>query len=74
MESGFGTLVYLLIGYICGVMFAPDVVSANFMATNWYNVWTYAWLLGWPVMLLVHFLGPLFTASTVVVTTTTPTP
>ena len=63
MEESFSTLVYLAIGYICGVFLAPDVISANFTATNWYNIWTYAWILGWPIMLPVHFLLPLFTAA-----------
>lgn len=74
MESGFGTLIYLLIGYVCGVLFAPTIVSANFMATDWYNIWTYAWLFGWPVMLPIHFLAPAFAAPAVVVVTTPPTP
>lgn len=72
MEGGFGTLIYLIIGYVCGVLFAPDIVSANFAATNWMNVWTYAWLFGWPIMLPVHFLAPLL-AQPVVVVTTPPT-
>ncbi|RYG57673.1 MAG: hypothetical protein EON60_14295 [Alphaproteobacteria bacterium] len=72
MESGFGTLIYLLIGYVCGVLFIPETVSANFMATDWYNVWTYAWLLGWPIMLPLHLLAPAFTAAPAVVVTTTP--
>lgn len=63
MENGVGTLVYLFIGYICGVLFAPEVISANLTLTNWYNVWTYAWIFGWPIMLIAHFLWPLFTAS-----------
>jgi len=67
MEDLGGTLIYLIIGYICGVFFAPDVISANVLNTNWYNIWTYAWILGWPFMLLWHFLAPLFTAAPAVV-------
>jgi hypothetical protein len=71
-EGSIGTLVYLLIGYICGVLFSDGVVVANFMATDWYNVWTYAWILGWPFMLIWHFLAPLILtpAAPVVVVTT----
>lgn len=69
MEDSFGTLVYLVIGYICGVFFAPDIFSANITATNWYNIWVYAWIFGWPVMLLIHFLVPLFAAPVVIAKT-----
>ena len=63
MESGFSTLIYLFIGYICGVVFEPTLFSANILSTNWYNVWVYAWIFGWPIMLAVHFLAPFFTAA-----------
>lgn len=64
MDDGpIGTIIYLLIGYICGVLFAPDVFSANILATQWTNIWTYAWLLGWPFMLIWHFVWPLFASA-----------
>lgn len=66
MES-LSTLTYLFIGYLCGVFFAPEVFSANILATNWYNVWVYAWIFGWPIMLALHFLLPLFAAAPTVV-------
>lgn len=67
MEESLSTLTYLLIGYICGVFFAPDIFEANILATDWYNIWTYAWLLFWPVMLAAHFLLPFFAAAPAVV-------
>lgn len=69
MSEGLSTLVYLFIGYICGVIFAPDVFSANITATNWYNIWVYAWIFGWPFMLIWHFVTLLlFTPAAIVVT------
>jgi hypothetical protein len=74
MEGGFGTLIYLIIGYVCGVIFAPEIVSPNFMKTDWYNIWTYAWLFGWPFMLLAYYFTPLLSGTEAVPTTTPPTP
>ena len=69
MENSVSTLVYLFIGYICGVLFAPEIFSSNILHTNWYNIWVYAWLLGWPIMLVIHFIVPLFAAPVIVVKT-----
>lgn len=70
MEELTGTLVYLIIGYLCGLYFAPDVFAANILATNWGNIWAYAWLLGWPFLLLWKLFAFLFlTTPTIVVAT-----
>lgn len=61
--SASSTLIYLLIGYICGVLFAPHIFSANILHTHWQNIWVYAWLLLWPFMLLYHFVWPFFLAA-----------
>jgi hypothetical protein len=67
MQNSAGTLIYLFIGYLCGVVFAPDIFSANILATNWYNIWVYAWIFGWPIMLALHYVMPIFTTPTIVV-------
>ncbi len=67
MEDFGSTLVYLIVGYLCGLYFAPDVFSANILNTNWYNIYTYAWLLGWPFMLLWKLAAFLFLSAPAVV-------
>lgn len=62
-NSPFGAIIYLLIGYVCGVLFSGGVVTANILHTDWYNIWTYAWILAWPFMLVFKFIWPLFVAA-----------
>ena len=55
-----GTILYLILGYLLGMVFEPSLFSHNITLTHWDDIMVYAWLLAWPFMLLYHLLWPFF--------------
>lgn len=54
MNNLISTFVYLVAGFLVGAVFSEHI-SMNLMNTDWYNLWTYAWVAFWPVLLVLNF-------------------
>jgi hypothetical protein len=51
-----GFFIYILVGYLCGMMLSSIPISMDLSKTEWANVWVYMWIGLWPLMVLGTFL------------------
>lgn len=57
MKDIFGTLFYLVIGYVVGLFLGPaGLFSVSLAATQWGHIITWVYILLWPFMLVIHFI------------------
>ncbi len=55
-NSFIGSLVYLTVGYLVAAMLSSHVYM-DLSLTEWTNVWTYAWIILWPMFSMVMIFG-----------------
>ncbi len=47
--------VALIIGYLLGCYFWPDIFSIHITETQWLNIWAWVWLIFWPIIIMFKF-------------------
>jgi len=53
MNRIIATAASLCLGYLVGLWLSDGLFSADIMETDWTNIWVYAYILFWPVAIIL---------------------